>query len=309
MENNVKLLLIGEAMLELVAQDHDTLKRSFAGDVYNTSVYTKRAFPANHVYFMSALGKDLVSKTFLSQLEKEQLDKHFVAESNDKHMGAYMVLNDEHGERSFLYWRNDSAAKRAMSLQSPHKLNEQFDYIFFSGITLAILEESEHELFWQFIYDAKAKGAKIMFDPNYRPVLWASADEAKAAFEKAYVASDWLLPGTEDFEVLYGLKSMNDCIEFCKAYELEELVIKQGEKPVHVIRNGELEVLEIQSSSNVVDTTSAGDAFNGVYIGARLDGKDPKEAVRMANYAAIKVIETKGAIMPKALFEEAMAKY
>ena len=174
---------------------------------------------------------------------------------------------------------------------------------------MAILEESEHELFWQFIYDAKAKGAKIMFDPNYRPVLWASADEAKAAFEKAYVASDWLLPGTEDFEVLYGIKSMNDCIEFCKAYELEELVIKQGEKPVHVIRNGELEVLEIQSSSNVVDTTSAGDAFNGVYIGARLDGKDPKEAVRMANYAAIKVIETKGAIMPKALFEEAMAKY
>ena len=61
-------------------------------------------------------------------------------------------------------------------------------------------------------------------------------------------------------------------------------------------------------SDNVVDTTSAGDAFNGIYLGARLQGQSPQNSTKLANYAASKVIETPGAIMPHALFTQKWAQ-
>lgn len=306
------LLFIGEPMLELVSTQSGSLKTSFAGDVYNTSVYIKRAFPSNQVHFMTAIGQDKLSNDFISQVKSEDIDTSYIGLSSNKHMGAYMVLNDEDGERSFIYWRNDSAAKRMMSLL-PDIVKEDTDYpfayIFFSGITLAILDKVEREAFWQFIASAKAKGVSLIFDPNYRPLLWSDASEAKAQFEIAYQHSDWLLPGLDDFKALYGIDSIEACIDFCRDYKFTELVIKQGHDPVYVITSEGTKVIEIQRSSNVVDTTSAGDAFNGVYIGARLSSKTPKESVLMANYAAMKVIETRGAIMPKPLFIQAMSSY
>ncbi len=265
---------------------------------------------------MSALGQEPLSLEFEKTVVSEGIDTSYIAHSEHQHMGIYMVLNDEHGERSFIYWRNNSAAKQMMSLLDSAKQNaalEQFQHIFFSGITLAILDSAEKEAFWRFINDAKQRGVSIIFDPNYRPSLWSSPESAKEQFALAYAASDWLLPGLDDFKALYDIHSIDECIEFCRPFDFREVLIKQGEDPVHLItRENNTEHTQsfaIQRSKNVVDTTSAGDAFNGIYIGARIEGKSPAEAVKLANYAAMKVIETQGAIMPKAKFMEVMSQY
>lgn len=306
MTNNNKLLFIGEAMLELVNKGSDILGKSFAGDVYNTSVYLKRAFPEFDSAFLTALGSDKLSSEFTSILEREAINTNYISISNKYHMGAYMVVNDEQGERSFIYWRNDSAAKRMMSESSNDALAVVHDMVFFSGITIAILLPEERALFWQFIKDAKAKGSRIVFDPNYRPTLWENESVAKAEMEIAYGLSDWLMPGLDDFKALYNLNTIEECIRFCEPYNFEELVIKQGKDAVHIINDAGHEVNEIVESTKVVDTTSAGDAFNGVYLGARLQGKSSKYATAFANYAASKVIETPGAIMPADLFSQAI---
>lgn len=309
MNGQSNLLFIGEAMLELVPAANNSLLKSFAGDVYNTSVYLKRSFPTNNVHFMTAVGSDPISNEFLERVSSEGIQTNQITRSQNKHMGAYMVLNDSTGERSFIYWRNDSAAKSMMSeckKAGLDNLTQAHQAIFFSGITLAILRDEEREALWKFIASAKEQGSLIIFDPNYRPALWGDAEAAKQQFEMAYKVSDWLLPGLDDFNSLYGLDSIEACIDFCRPYQFKELVIKQGEDPVHVVNEAGEHVYEILSSTNVVDTTSAGDAFNGIYIGARLAGRDVKQSVQMANYAAIKVIESPGAIMPKSSFLEAI---
>lgn len=320
MTNKTNILFIGEAMLELSSNTQenmqDTLKKSFAGDVYNTSVYIKRAFPNNEISFMSGLGQEPLSLEFEKTVVSEGIDTSYIAHSAHKHMGIYMVLNDEHGERSFIYWRNNSAAKQMMSLLDSAKQNaalEQFQHIFFSGITLAILDSAERGTFWRFINDAKQRGISIIFDPNYRPSLWNSPEAAKQQFALAYAASDWLLPGMDDFKALYDIHSIDECIAFCRPFDFTEVLIKQGGDPVHLIcrenNTEQTQSFAIERSKNVVDTTSAGDAFNGIYIGARIEGKSPAEAVKLANYAAMKVIETQGAIMPKTKFMEVMSQY
>lgn len=310
MTETSSLLFIGEAMLELVPSTRDSLKKSFAGDVYNTSVYLKRAFPDNHVQFMSAVGNDPLSQEFIEKVESESISTSLIARSVRKHMGIYMVQNDDAGERSFIYWRNDSAAKWMMSQLSTNQINtSQYQCIFFSGITLAILQEAERDAFWQFILAAKKQGSLIIFDPNYRPALWPDSLSAKQQFQTAYEHSDWLMPGVDDFKSLYGIDSIEGCVEFCQQFEFQELVIKQGQDPVHVVSSAGEQSYEIESSQNVVDTTSAGDAFNGIYIGARLAGKNIEQAVQMANYAAIKVIESPGAIMPRPQFLNAISEW
>ena len=312
MNNSPSLLFVGEAMLELTNKTDISLGKSFAGDVYNTAVYLTRAFPQYQTQFLSALGTDKISDEFAARVASENIGTDFLARSSSHHMGIYMVVNDETGERSFIYWRNDSAAKRLMTNISKllNKLTfAKDDVLFFSGITIAVLQEAERNLFWNFIQKAKSEGVKIVFDPNYRPALWNSVDLAKSEIEKAFSLSDWALPGLDDFKTLYQLNTIEQCIEFCQQYEFEELVIKQGSDEVHIITGDGHEINPIIASDNVVDTTSAGDAFNGAYLGARISGKSSKYATRFANYCASKVISTPGAIMPKELFEKALNEW
>ena len=58
---------------------------------------------------------------------------------------------------------------------------------------------------------------------------------------------------------------------------------------------------------NVVDTTSAGDSFNGVYLGARLEGHSVVDSIALASKAAGFVIQHKGAIVDKTAYQQFMA--
>jgi 2-dehydro-3-deoxygluconokinase len=49
----------------------------------------------------------------------------------------------------------------------------------------------------------------------------------------------------------------------------------------------------------VVDTSGAGDSFNGAYLAARLQGRPPQEAVKEGQALAAKVVAQPGAIIPK----------
>ena len=310
MENKTKVLFVGEAMLELVKTSANMLAKSYAGDVYNTSVYMKRAYPALSASFLSAVGQDLISQEFVQKAKDEKVNTQIIGVSQQHHLGTYMVVNDDTGERSFIYWRSDSAAKSMMStLSSEQKAFIQAEFgqqsvVFFSGITIAILHPSERKQFWDLLDQLQQAGALIVFDPNYRPALWENPSIAKQEIEKAFALSDWLMPGVDDFKSLYGMTTVNECIDFCQQFNFTELVLKQGEKSVHVVNsNGHFE-FAIVKSTNVVDTTSAGDAFNGIYLGARLENSSPELATKLANYAASKVIETPGAIMPSAQFAQ-----
>jgi 2-dehydro-3-deoxygluconokinase len=221
-----------------------------------------------------------------------------------------MVVTDEEGERSFIYWRSDSAAKLTFSLLSKEQLAKikEANIVFLSGISLAILLPEQREMLWALIKEAKQSGAKIIFDPNYRPHLWESKEIAQQQTIKAFELSDQVLPGVEDLTGLFGKNTVQECLDYCAEFSFEEVILKQGADSVHVVNKYGHEEIKIKPSDNVVDTTSAGDAFNGLYLGSRLQNFSVKQSVEFANYGACQVIATPGAIMPKSSFLESWAK-
>ena len=305
------LLMIGECMIELSQNNElDEYKQSFAGDVFNTGVYIKRCLKESaQVSFLSVIGEDKMSSQLLSLMANEEINNRYLYRCKSNKMGLYIINIDHYGERTFDYWRENSAARQLMKLikQDNSKMDfSSFTTLFFSGISIAILSSEDLLDFWKFIEDRRAHGCQIVFDPNYRPALWHSPQHAKEAFEIAYSLSDVVLPGVDDHKNLYHHESAAEVASHLEAKGIGEIIIKNGDLEVLISVDGKRTQIGITPVTEVVDTTSAGDAFNGGYLSARQSGKSVKDAVTYAASVAGCVIQHKGAIVPKTSFYAAI---
>jgi len=304
------IFLFGECMIELMAASQDkssnTIKQSFAGDVFNTAVYLKRTFSDIKVHLVTAVGKDNFSQNMVEYFQNENIDTDLVFQSENKIPGLYSIQLDDAGERSFTYWRNDSAARKVMQHIDEDALNvlSKGDMFFFSGISLAVIEPEARVDFWAMVDKLKTAGVTIVFDPNYRARMWDTPAQAKEQFEQAFNYADILLPGVDDFEQLYGLTTSQAVYDFCKPYKFDELIIKNGEAGIFCYVDELAYQFVITPVDNVVDTTSAGDSFNGVYLGARANGSTLSEAIELASKSAAFVIQHYGAIVEPSAYQK-----
>jgi 2-dehydro-3-deoxygluconokinase len=307
-----KLSFIGECMVELRSNEGSdtTLHQSFAGDVYNSAVYLKRCFSDVQVGFVTVVGNDTFSLRMKNNFEVEGLNTSFVFSNVHRSTGLYLIDTDESGERSFTYWRSQSAAKTIMSYLNQETLNalSANDMFMLSGISIAIIPRDERPSFFRFIEALKESGVKIVFDPNYRARLWETPDEASKNFKQALSLCDVALVGVEDITELFDIESANEALTLCESFGVNEIVIKNGPSSVLTVLDGERLEHAIIPVANVVDTTSAGDAFNGVYLGSRLNNMSISRSVELAAKAAGTVIQYRGAIIPKGIVEAALAQ-
>ena len=306
-----QLLMIGECMVELSqGSEPGEFKQSFAGDTFNTGVYIKRCLRESaQVNFLSVIGEDRMSEQLLNFMNKEQIDSRYLYRCKSEKMGLYIIHVDQDGERSFDYWRETSAAKNLMNFIQQDAVKMSFSAInmlFFSGISLAILADEDLSSFWTFFDSCKSAGCQIAFDPNYRSALWSSPQKARNAFEIAYSLSDIVSPGVDDHKQLYNQHNATEIADHLEAKGIKEIIIKNGERGVMICIEGERLHIDITPVTEVVDTTSAGDAFNGGYLSARQCGKSVKDAVIYGAKVAACVIQHQGAIVPKTCFSTAV---
>ena len=297
------IILMGECMVELRRDVNGVIAQSFAGDVYNAGVYLKRTCPSINVQLASQVGSDTLSEQMLAAFVDEDIDSSLVLQDPQRMPGLYWVNTDASGERSFLYWRESAAARWQVENYDAAYIEKlkQADIFFFSGISIAIIQPEHRERFWEVVRELKKSGVKIAFDPNYRPKLWKSVADTKAQYDIAFSLSDIALPGVEDFDMLYGLSDFEAVETFLAPYNINEQVIKDGPNGVVVIEDSTRTFITITPVENVVDTTSAGDSFNGAYLGSRMTGGTIEAAVASAAKMAGTVIQYPGAIIPKSV--------
>ena len=209
-------------------------------------------------------------------------------------------------ERSFTYWRSDAAARRLAD--DPGALEKSLEnraLVYFSGISLAILEPHARAALLAALGKARRQGSLIAFDPNYRPRLWANAETARATVIEALQLTDIALPTFPDEQALFGDGDPQATAVRIEALGVGEIVVKNGEAPALVLSNGGQESVPAVHVPSPVDTTGAGDSFNGAYLAARLAGIEPVEAARKAHKVAAAVVQVRGALAPFAVLREA----
>lgn len=294
-------------MIEFSRADGDLFRRSFAGDVYNTAVYAKRLAPMGvGVEFVSAVGDDPASAAMVSAWSAEGVGSAHAAVVSGRAPGLYTIETDDTGERQFSYWRNRSAARQlALGLQTldPEGLGNG-DIIYYSGITLAILERPDRQTLFEFIKQARKVGAKVAFDPNYRPALWEGREAAAETIMHAYGLADIVLTGEEEEKSLFGWGSEHSELGELERLGVKEAILKAGSRGVYGRCGGEEFHVPFVPAETVVDTTAAGDSFAGAYLAFRLRGAAPEKAVGLAAAAARIVVSYPGAIIDQTVFAE-----
>ncbi len=287
--------IFGEAMIELSGVEGDTARIGVAGDTFNTAVYLSRS--GIKTRYVSALGDDNFSLRILDALRVEKICEKSCVIIPSMAPGLYAIDVDDEGERSFTYWRANSAAKQFFDRPESAKIVDNMkraQTLYLSGITLSIFSAEGREKIIDIARAIKTAGGQVVFDTNYRPRGWASKDEARTAVNAIMPYVTTALLTWEDEQELFGDDSAETCATRWHAAGANEVIIKAGARGAYCQRTGWVPPPRVIKP---IDTTGAGDSFNGAYLAARLSGADIETAILSGHELAAKVLMTTGAIL------------
>lgn len=294
-----RIVSIGEAMVEMAPSGQEnTYLRGFAGDTMNTAWYLRRLLPRNDsVDYLTAVGTDLISDQMVEFLADAGLGTHGISRLSDRTVGLYMIqLTD--GERSFSYWRSQSAAR--MLANDPATLAQALndaDIAYFSGITIAILPEPDRLAFLDALRAVSARGGKVVFDPNLRPRLWPSTSVMTAAIMQAATVSDIVLPSHDDEVDWFGDADPEATAIRYRDAGASCVVVKNGAGPISVWDADKMHKFDPFTVAQIVDTTAAGDSFNAGFLASRISGETLEKSIYAGAGLAAKVIQKRGALV------------
>ncbi|KXI28832.1 hypothetical protein AX660_11565 [Paraglaciecola hydrolytica] len=288
------------------------LNSGFAGDTLNAAIYAKRVNPELEVSFLSGIGKDPYSQGFVEFCQQEFLNTELLLRSKTANLGIYAIDVDDKGERSFYYWRKDSAATQVIQLVNEYWINHELHaptMVFFSGLSLGILSDDDKQSLLNLIQYFKTQGSQVAFDPNYRARMWSSKAHTVTWLTKAYVLSDVILPGLDEHQALFGHNSAQDVADYMQSLGNKELIVKCGLDGVLAFEPyGQVHHQAFNPAPVQVDSTAAGDSFAGTYLATRLANHSVAQAIKQADSVARFVVQHPGAIVETSIFNAFLAK-
>ena len=164
------------------------------------------------------------------------------------------------------------------------------------------------------VEEAKRAGAMISYDPNYRPLLWDSEEEAKKYMRSMIPYADIMKISDEETALLTDFADPHEAAEALLAQGVGCVVVTLG-KDGALLKTKNIEVQEKGRECKVVDTTGAGDSFWGglLYELAQNDERpetlteeNARIYVRFANAVAGICVERRGAIPAMPTLEEVL---
>lgn len=295
-----RVLCLGEVMVELSLERDDPTRAAIgvAGDTFNTAIYLKRQAPALSVSYGTKLGHDRFSRMIMDKLSEEDIETGAVLFSEDRLPGLYAISTDASGERSFLYWR-DRAAYRTLFEAPALELDNlnRFDVICYSAISIAVLPPGDRARFLDWLEGYRKSGGQVAFDSNYRPRLWPDRATAQAEVRRAWQTCDIGMPSVDDEMALFGDADEAAVITRLAGWGVASGALKCGASGPRPL--GPEPAPTVSPALRVVDSTAAGDSFNGGYLAARLTGASETDALAAGHALAAQVVQHRGAILPR----------
>ena len=160
----MRAVLVGEGMLEL-SQEGAAWRLGYGGDTLNTAIHLARA--GIETAYLTAVGSDPFSADLKAKWQGEGLDTSLILTHPTRGSGLYAINTDERGERSFTYWRGESAAREVFALEAIEPAIEQAsstELLAFSLISLAILPQDSRQRLIEIASRVRANGGMVAFD-------------------------------------------------------------------------------------------------------------------------------------------------
>ena len=257
--------------------------------------------------FIGKVGKDIFGLKLKSVLEEVGIDTSNLIVDEDARTTLAFVQTFEDGDRDFSFYRNPGADMLLTADEVDGELVKSARLFHFG--TLSMTHEGVREATKKAIRLAKEAGAVVSFDPNLRPPLWKSLDDAKEQAAYGFTQCDVLKISDNEIQWFTGEEDYDKGIEKLRQeYDISLILLSMGKDGSRAYYK-DLRV-EIPSfiQKETIETTGAGDTFGGCclhyVLEYGLDGLNEerlKEMLTFANAAASIITTRKGAlrVMPE----------
>ena len=311
------LLTVGEVLVDLTQTGTDergirVLAANPGGAPANAAVAAARL--GANAAFVGCVGADSFGEGLLQTLRDNGVDVSAAAVNKAVPTTLAIVTVNETGERSFTFYRNPGADLCLQREQIPDEMLENARIVHFGSVSLTADPARTATL--TVAKDAKAKGALISYDPNYRPALWPEGEDAEGWMRKPLPLVDVLKISDEETALLSGKADPAEAAEALAAQGIKLVLVTLGNAGVYY-KFGDLTGTVAGFSVKVADTNGAGDTFFGAVLRCLakrpglLEGLDREELeniLRFSNKAASLTVSRPGAIPAMPRLEELKAE-
>lgn len=260
------------------------------------------------------MGKDQFGVSLKKTLEELDIDTGHLYQDPEVHTTLAFVHTFEDGDRDFAFYRNPGAD---MMLKESQIESEyiQSARAFHYG-TLSMTHEGVRKATYKAIDIAREAGLLISFDPNLRPPLWSSMEEAKEQIAYGLSKCDLLKISEEELEFMTGTKDVKEGahILLSENPNIKLMNVTMGKEGSIAFHEGK-EVFQAPFlQENTIETTGAGDTFGACALNYVLEHgiqglteENLKEMLRFANGASSLITTKKGALRVMPAEEEVEA--
>jgi fructokinase len=252
--------------------------------------------------FIGKVGKDMFGNQLRNAVEEVGIDTRNLVVDEEVHTTLAFVHTYPDGDRDFSFYRNPGADMMLKKEEVQEDLIRN-SRIFHFG-TLSSTHEGVKEATRHAIDVAKDAGCIVTFDPNLRPPLWSSLDDAKAEIEYGMTKCDVLKISDNEVEFMFGTTDYDKGTAMIREkFNIPLVLITMGKDGSRAYYKD----LRVEAApflqENTIETTGAGDTFCASTLNYVLEHgledlteENLKELLTFANAAASLITTRKGAL-------------
>ena len=253
--------------------------------------------------FVGKVGDDIFGRQLRQVAEEAGICMEGLSVDPAVHTTLAFVKTFPNGDRDFSFYRNPGADMMLRTEELPEELISR-TRIFHFG-TLSLTHEPVRSATRKALELARAGGALISFDPNLRPPLWDSMEEARQQIAWGLARCDVLKIADNELEFMTGQTDFAKGAAMLQAQypNIRLLNVTAGAQGSYAFY-GQTQVFRPAcTKGGVIETTGAGDTFCACVLNFVLDHgldglteEDLGQMLHFANTAAYLVTTRKGAI-------------
>lgn len=252
--------------------------------------------------FIGKVGRDFFGEQLKNALTEAGIDAAYLCMDEEIHTTLAIVHTYPDGDRDFSFYRNPGADMMLTEEEIPEELIE--DSAIFHFGTLSMTHEGVRLATKKAIGIAEKSGALISFDPNLRPPLWKSMDQAKEQVLYGLEHCHILKISDNEIQWLTGRSDYTEGVKWIQErYHIPLILVSMGKQGSRAYYNEIIVEVKPFLQENTIETTGAGDTFCGCVLHyicehglSALSECDLKEMLTFANAAASLITTRKGAL-------------
>lgn len=251
--------------------------------------------------FIGKVGDDQFGKLLKDTITNTGIEAKGLVMDKDIHTTLAFVHTFPDGDREFSFYRKPGADMMLKEEEVDYDLIRQSKVFHFG--TLSMTDEPVKTATKRALSVAKEAGCMITFDPNLRPPLWKTLDEAKEQMEYGFENCDVLKISDNEIQFVSGEEDYDKGIKYLQEkYQIPLIFLTMGKEGSRAYYKN-LRVEQPGFTVKAIETTGAGDTFCGCSINGvlkygldNLDEEKLKEILTYANAGAALITMKKGAI-------------